>query len=313
VDRDGFLVTLGGLRVQGYPADAAGRVSTAVGDLQVGDASTLPHATGSVRVGANLQADAVVPPAWDPADPTGTSTFCTTVTLYDSLGKAHDTSVYFRNQGGGQWEWHALSDGGALVGGTAGAATEIAAGTLTFDAQGRLQDVTQATNFNPLGAVSPQPFTLNFGDPTAAGGTGLAGITQFASASATTFVGQDGYPSGELSSIQIDRRGVVVGTFSNGQTRPLGQVGVARVAAPEMLERSGENLYTVTSSSGYAVVGAAGDGGRGFISSGTLEQSNVEISEQFVRMIAAQRSFEANAKTITTADQLLSELISMKR
>ena len=92
-----------------------------------------------------------------------------------------------------------------------------------------------------------------------------------------------------------------------------GQVGVARVTAPDQLERTGGNLYALTRDSGQAVMGAAGDGGRAFISAGALEQSNVDIADQFVRMIAAQRNFEANSKTITTADQLLSELIAMKR
>jgi flagellar hook protein FlgE len=126
-------------------------------------------------------------------------------------------------------------------------------------------------------------------------------------------VGQDGYSSGQLTSIQIDKSGTVQGVFTNGQTRAIAQVGVARVAAPDQLERTGSNLYAVTTASGEAVMGAAGDGGRGFISPGTLEQSNVDIADQFVRMIAAQRNFEANSKIISTADQLLSELIAMKR
>ena len=113
--------------------------------------------------------------------------------------------------------------------------------------------------------------------------------------------------------MQIDKKGTVLGLFTNGQSRALGQVGVARVAAADQLERMGGNLFALTRDSGEAVMGAAGEGGRAFISAGTLEQSNVDIAEQFVRMIAAQRSFEANSKTITTSDQLLSELIQMKR
>jgi flagellar hook protein FlgE len=101
--------------------------------------------------------------------------------------------------------------------------------------------------------------------------------------------------------------------FTNGQTRSLGQVGIAMVPGADQLERIGGNLYAETQASGQPVVGLAGAGGRAFIASGALEQSNVDIAEQFVRMIAAQRSFEANSKTITTADQLLSELIAMKR
>jgi flagellar hook protein FlgE len=208
-----------------------------------------------------------------------------------------------------------MVDGGELTGGASGTPGEIAAGTLSFDTSGRLTDAAQTSDFNPLGAQQGQPLTFDFGDPMngTPPGTGLKGITQFASPSASTFVGQDGYASGQLTSIQIDRKGVVQGVFTNGQTRALGQVGVARVAAADQLERIGGNMYALTRGSGEAVMGAAGDGGRGLVSAGMLEQSNVDIAEQFVRMIAAQRAFEANSKTITTSDQLLSELIQLKR
>ncbi len=312
LDRDGYLVNLDGLRVQGFAADSRGGLTTALGDLQVGSAAAQPVPTANITLKANLQADAPVM-TWDDTQPTQSSNFSTTVTLYDSLGKSYQAPVYFANEGNGVWSWHAMTDA-ANVGGVPGVLTQIAGGGLTFDGEGRLSDAFQTDdNFNPVGAVQPQPLNFNFGDPTGAGGTGLAGVTQFASASATTFVGQDGYESGQLTSIQIDKKGVVNGIFTNGQTRPLGQVGVARVAAPDQLERVGGNLFALTTSSGDAVMGAAGDGGRAFVSAGTLEQSNVDIADQFVRMIAAQRNFEANSKTISTADQLLSELIAMKR
>ena len=314
VDRTGYLVNLDGLRVQGYGADALGTITSATGDIQVGNASSAPQATSKVTIKANLQADAAVPLPFDPADPAKNSNFATSVTVYDSLGKAYQPQVYFRNDGAGTWEWHAMVDGGSVDGGVAGVPAEIGTGVLTFDANGRLADVAiPSITFNPNGAVQPQDLRFDFGDPTGEGGTGVAGVTQFASPSATTFVGQDGYGSGQLSSIQIDRKGIVQGVFTNGQTRPLAQVAVARVTAPELLERTGGNLYAITRDSGDAVMGTAGDGGRAFIAAGTLEQSNVDIAEQFVRMIAAQRAFEANSKTITTADQLLSELIQMKR
>jgi flagellar hook protein FlgE len=314
VDRDGFLVNLDGLRVQGYGADALGTVTSALGDLQVGNASSQPRATQEVTLRANLQADAPLAAAWDPANPAAGSNFSTSATVYDSLGKGYQVQVYFARTGAGAWTWHAMTDGGG-VGGTAGIPSEIATGTLAFDTQGRLTGSTQAAapTFNPAGAVAPQPLQFRFGTPVAPGASGLAGLTQFASASASTFVGQDGYAPGELTHVQIDKKGTVLGVFTNGQTRALGQVGVARVAAADQLERVGGNLYGLTPASGEAVMGSAGEGGRAFISAGTLEQSNVDIAEQFVRMIAAQRAFEANSKTITTSDQLLSELIQMKR
>jgi len=315
VDRDGYMVNLDGLRVQGYPADPAGILSPTSGDLLVGTASSQPAATTAVTVRANLQADAAVPAAWSLADPSGTSNFTSAVTVYDSLGTAHQIQLYFRHSGAGTWEWHALTDGAGVTGGTAGTPVEVAAGTLAFDTSGRLTASAQTVNaFAPLGAAA-QPLSFDLGTPFLAGGpgTGLDGITQFAGTSVATFVGQDGWASGQLTSIQIDKTGVVNGVFTNGQTRPLGQVGIALVPSSDQLERIGGNLYAETFPSGQPVLGVAGSGGRAFISAGALEQSNVDIAEQFVRMIAAQRAFEANSKTITTADQLLSELIAMKR
>jgi len=313
LDQNGYLVNEDGLRVQGYTANATGNITSALGDLQVGNINAPPQATATVTLQGNLDAAATPPAAWDPTNPTGTSNFATTATVYDSLGNADQTTVYFRNDGNGTWEFHAMTDGANLTGGTAGTPTEIGAGTLTYDATGKLVDETQTSDFNPLGATNPQPLTFNFGDPTDAGGTGLAGLTQFSSASATTAVSQDGYAAGQMTSLQVEANGLVNGVFTNGQTRALGQVAVAEVAAPDQLARVGGNLYQVTNASGAVDMGVAGQGGRGTISSGNLEESNVDIATQFVDMITAQRNYEANSKTITTADTLLSELIQMKR
>ncbi|MBK9518757.1 MAG: flagellar hook protein FlgE [Anaeromyxobacter sp.] len=330
VDKDGFMVNLEGLKVQGFPADAAGALSAQPGNLLVGTASAQPRATGSIQVKANLKADAVIktdalgaPIPFDPANPGGTSEFSTSMTVYDTLGAAHAVQVFFSKTatgaGGNSWEWNAMTDGGGLAPpAVAGTLEVIAGGALTFDNQGRLAtDVPRATNattFNPLGAAAPQPLTFNFGDPTAvAGNTGLLGVSQFAAPSASTFIGQDGFGSGQLASIRIDPTGNINGVFTNGQTRVLGQVAVAAFSGPDRMERVGGNLFQQSQASGQPVIGAPGAGGRASIISGSLEQSNVDLAEQFVRLIAAQRAFQANSKTITTADQLLSELIALKR
>jgi len=335
LDKTGYLVNLDGLRVQGFTADATGVLGTTGGDLLVGNAASSPLGTANITLKANLQADATIPAAWDGTSWTtaaATSNTSTGVKIYDSLGAEHQVQIYFRKTGAGAWEWHALTDGAGLAGGTAGQLTEVAAGTLAFDPQGRLTAVTQASNFsplgfdtsgkltavtqagtfNPVGATQPQALTFNFGTPTP-GGTGLDGITQFAGASATSFVGQDGYGSGSLSSISIDSEGKVTGAFSNGTSRVLAQVGVATFAAQDKLEGAVGNLYRQTSDSGDPSFGAPGTGGRASVVAGALEQSNVDLASEFVRMIAAQRGFEANSKTLQTADQLLSELIAIKR
>ncbi len=319
IDSTGYLVNQSGMRLQGYTADGQGNMLSAIGDLQVGNANSSPKSTGKVTIKANLAADApVVAASADAADAATTSQFSTSVTIYDSLGNDLQAQVYFKHTGAAAtsstWEYYTVVDGG-LVGKTAGTPEAIASGTMTFDNYGKLIAVTPDVVQPPIpNGAAPLSITLDLGDPTAvANGTGLKGITQFASVSATTYVGQDGYAPGQLTSVQIDKKGIVTGVFTNGQTRNLAQIGVARCPAPEALERAGGGLYAATNASGQAVLGVAGDGGRAFMASGSVEQSNVDIAEQFVRMIAAQRSYEANSKTITTADQLLSELIAMKR
>jgi flagellar hook protein FlgE len=314
-DRDGYLVNLDGMRVQGFAADPTGAVTSAFGDLRVGSATSQPRPTGRLTFRTNLQSDAPTPPAFVPAQASSTSNTSSSVTVYDSLGAAHQVQVYFRHTGPGTWDYHAVTDGSGVTGGFAGTPVEIARGSLAFDAAGRLQTVTPAPGFvfDPVGAVQGQALTFDFGDPMGAGGTGLLGVTQFSAPSATTFVGQDGWSAGELAQVQIDKNGYINGVFTNGQSRTIGQVAIAAFAAPDQLERMGSNVYSQTRSSGEPAIGTAGGGGRGTIAAGALEQSNVDIAEQFVRMIAAQRAFEANSKSITTADQLLSELIALKR
>lgn len=315
LDKTGYLVNLDGLRVQGFTADATGVLGTTGGDLLVGNAASSPLGTANITLKANLQADATIPAAWDGTSWTtaaATSNTSTGVKIYDSLGAEHQVQIYFRKTGAGAWEWHALTDGAGVQGGVAGTPSEIASGTLGFDTSGKLTAVTQAGTFNPVGATQPQALTFNFGTPTP-GGTGLDGITQFAGASATSFVGQDGYGSGSLSSISIDTEGKVTGAFSNGTSRVLAQVGVATFAAQDKLEGATGNLYRQTSDSGDPNFGTPGTGGRASVVAGALEQSNVDLASEFVRMIAAQRGFEANSKTLQTADQLLSELIAIKR
>ncbi|HYD40121.1 MAG TPA: flagellar hook protein FlgE [Anaeromyxobacter sp.] len=325
VDRDGYMVNIEGLRVQGFPADAAGVISGLPGDLLIGTASATPRATNSITIKANLQADAPILGLGIPSDglfhatdPGLTSNFSTSLTLYDAMGAAHQTQVFFHKNAANTWDWHAMTDGRGLTSGTPGVLQEIASGTLTFDGQGRLTGSTMDTGagapvFDPIAPGGTQTLTFNFGDPVPGGGTGLAGITQFASASASTFIGQDGFGSGQLASIRIDTLGNINGIFTNGQSRTLGQVAVAGFSAPDRLESIGGNLYAQSQASGQPVVGAPGAGGRASVISGSLEQSNVDLAEQFVRLISAQRTFEANSKSITTADQLLDQLINLKR
>lgn len=312
VDANGLLVNLDGLAVQGYMADAAGNLSRSLGDLQIGEASSEPRATTVVTLKANLKADGPLDNPWDPTDPEATSSFSTSATVYDSLGAEHQVEVYFVKTADGQWEWHGLTDGSGVDGGIPGTPQEIASGTLSFDTDGKLVSQSSMSNFNPIGAT-PQTIDFDFGDDLNNGGTGVGGITQFAGTSEVTFLGQDGYESGALAAVTVDTDGQIIGSFTNGHNRVLGQVALADFEAGDQLRRLGGNLYGETVSSGQPTIGVPGGGGRGSIVGGALEQSNVDLASEFIRMITAQRGFQASSKVVTTSDQLLTELMNIKR
>ncbi|HWP04190.1 MAG TPA: flagellar hook-basal body complex protein, partial [Polyangiaceae bacterium] len=262
---------------------------------------------------ANLDASEAVPAtAWDVLDPANTSNFSTTLTMYDSLGAGHTVDVYFEKTAAGAWNWHGVTDG-ADVGGTAGVNTEIATGTLTFDNTGKLTGVTGNTGVAvTFTNAAAQTIDFNFGTPSPAG-TGLDGITQFASPENVSSQSQDGYSSGDFSGVAVDGQGVVTGLYTNGQQLAVGQLAIAKFRSNDGLGRAGQNLWIETRDSGTAAFGTAGSGGRGAVSAGALEGSNVDLAEEFVGLIQHQRSFSANSKTITTADEMLQELINIKR
>lgn len=330
IDQNGYLTTLDGLQVQGLQADATGTVTSGLlGGLEIGNASAPAAATSSITIRGNLDQNAAAPPTFDPTTPQTTSNFNTSMTVYDSLGNPIQLNIYFSKtdaadtQAGdsGDWTYHVVTDGKNLAtesdgvtAATPGKPTEVATGTLQFDSNGKLiSNTTTVNGFNPLGATNPQPLTFDFGTGTGAGGSGLDGLTQYGAASAVSFVTQEGSSSGSLSGISVGQDGTITGSFTNGQTRTLGQVILANFQAPDQLKRDGSTLYSEQPASGAPTLGAPATADRGSISAGTLEQSNVDISNEFVNMIAAQRNFEANAKTLQTADTLLSELMQLKR
>ncbi len=208
-----------------------------------------------------------------------------------------------------------MTDGSGITGGTAGVPSQVAQGTMNFDATGKLTADTQTSTFNPLNATNPQALNFNFGTPTGTGGSGVDGLTSDADPTGAggdiTFTSQDGYATGTLASISVNASGIVTGAFSNGQTRTLAQVAVASFAAPDQLNDDGGNLYSATAPSGQPTIGAASSGGRASIAAGTLEQSNVDLSGQLVEMISAQRNFQANSRSVSAADSVLQDLMSI--
>jgi flagellar hook protein FlgE len=315
IDHDGFLVNQQSLNVQGYKANADGTLQASVSDLQVPTSSLAPFATNEITITANLDSREPVK-VFDIADPAGTSNKSTSITVFDSLGTAQTLDIYFNNQGGNLYSYNVVADGGELAGGTAGTPTLVSTGTLQFTSDGALQTATApalAVSF-ASGATANQAIDLNFGeDITQDGSTGLAGTTQFASDTAVSSQSQNGYASGEFSGLAIDGTGLVQGLYTNGQKITIGQLAVAKFRSNDGLGRAGQNLWIETRESGTAALGAAGAGGRASVSAKALEQSNVDLGEEFVGLIQHQRSFSANSRTITTADEMLQELINIKR
>jgi len=323
IDKDGFVTNQDNLKAQGYAALPNGTFSAAVSSIQVPTAAIMPRATANLTVTANLDSNAVVPTAaWDPQNPSATSNFSTSISVHDSLGNAHTVDVYFRKTAAGAWDWHALGKASEITTPAPGTNvnTEIGAGAMTFTTSGALQSLTpnppaMAVTFTGAAA---QTMTADFGSaitPPTGGviGTGLDGITQFSGASNVSSQQQDGYASGSLSGIGVDGTGVVRGMYTNGQQLAIGQLAIAKFQANESLGRAGSNMWIETRESGNAALGTAGSGGRGAVSAGALEGSNVDIAQQFVDLIAHQRAFEANSKTITTADEMLQTLQNIKR
>lgn len=316
INRDGVLTNMGGLEVQGYAANPDGTFDASISSVRAPTAALPARATAAASVTANLDASAAVPTlAWDAQDPANTANFSTTMTVYDSLGNSHTLDVYFRKTADNAWDYHALVAGSEVVPPVVGNA-EVGSGSLTFTTNGALDTVTTGTaisaNFGG-GATAAQAITLDFGTPIGAGGTGLDGTTQFASPSSVSSQTQDGYASGDFAGVAVDGQGIVTGLYSNGQKIAMAQLAIAKFRSNDGLGRAGQNLWIETRDSGTAAMGTASSGGRAAVSAGALEGSNVDLAEEFVGLIEHQRSFSANSKTITTANEMLQELINIKR
>lgn len=322
IDKNGNIVNPDGLILQGYLADASGTITGTVGNLQISTKQSPPNMTTKVDIAVNLDSKATVPAAAFTLDSNGDGVnddpanynFSTTVTVYDSQGGSHQVTLYFVKTADNAWEVHYVHDDPANPGQLIDAGTQ----SLTFDTNGALIDDNSGTpiSFNFGTAVtSPQDITFNYGTGTGEtpAGTGLDGTTQFASDFAVINLTQDGYSAGALKNVVISEDGVITGIFTNGQTRPIGQVALARFVAPTGLTKLGRNLYAESFDSGQPIVGMPETSGLGRVLSHTLELSNVDLAEEFVKMISAQRGFQANSRIITTTDDLLQEMINLKR
>jgi len=292
-DKDGFLIDKNNMRVQGWdlsnPIGTGGQIT----DIVVPNGGNTPaNPTDTFTLKLNLDSSALVG-----------ETYSTSMSVYDSLGNDVDMTLTFTKAAGG-WDWAAdipAADG-----------TVTGNGTLAFDTDGNLTNNTDAAiDLNlTTGATTPQTLNWDLVDDT---GATNGGVTGYASQSLTTFHSQNGYPAGALSNISIDETGYITGVFSNGQSNAMFQMAIASFPSAAGLNKLGGNLYSETLTSGQPLFGTAGNGVVGDIISQTLEMSNVDLATEFVKLITTQRAFQANSRVITASDEILTELINIKR
>jgi flagellar hook protein FlgE len=324
LDADGKLVSpTNGFVVQGRMA-LNGVMQDGIQDIKLPfGQKTAAKPTDKVTLAGNLDASAAPFSAGpfatvDPMDPAQRALpqnagayKDVSITVYDSLGSKHDVKVTMWKTAQSQWDWKADPTGMNI---SAAGITEVA-GThpMTFLSDGTLDTtafIPPQLSFTPNDGAAPVVFTL---DPTGASLGGTNGLTQFAGSSNAVLRDQDGYASGTLQNFSIDRSGTISGAFSNGTTMALGQITLADFNNPGGLVRSGDNMYSVSGNSGNAVLGFALQGAQSEVTSGALEMSNVDLAQEFTSMIIAQRGFQANGRVITTSDQMLEELVQLKR
>jgi flagellar hook protein FlgE len=299
-DKQGYLVNPDGLRLQGYAIDAAGNTG-ALSDVYIpGERISPPRATTEFNFDINLDGRA----AED-------ATYTTAQTVYDSLGNAIPVTLTFtKTANPGEW------DVTAAMPSTFGGAVQFDGAdtlTFTFDEDGIMVDpaanVTVSLDLTN-GAATPLEVTWALYNDN---NQSLGDVTGYASESVTTFQYQDGYPAGSLRSIAVNEKGVVTATYSNGQMTPMYQIVLVDFPSYDGLTKMGRNLYAESIASGQPLPGTVGTGRLGSISPNSLEMSNVDLAEEFVKMITTQRAFQANSRVITASDEILTELINIKR
>ena len=315
LDKTGDLVTNGGAQVMGFRVDLATGLSTS-------EAQPLSFPTGapiqakqteSIKATLNLDArakdsagDATATP---PVPATPRSTYGTSINVYDTQGVATPVNLYFmKTANPNEWAvYNQLDDPTAVP-----PVTAISLGTIAFDENGKIDPATATLTLTVSPTANPNagtaaPAVANFPVD-----IDMSGATQFGSKFAVADLSQDGYASGDLTSINISNDGMVMASYSNGVTRAEAQVALANFRNPQGLLAVGGNNWVESFDSGPAVMGKPGDGNFGALRSGALEDSNVDLTAELVNMMTAQRAYQANAQTIKTQDQVMSTLVNLR-
>jgi flagellar hook protein FlgE len=331
-DRDGFIINNDGMRLLGYPADETGTIRSGQLDaLKIPESRIVQNATTRVDMGFNL--DAADPQkstaTFDPKEG-GSFNYSTSLSVVDKAGKDVQLSLYFRKNGADKWDVYATANG-VPVQGTAGAQIGSLDFTTSADGSGP-PGVTRYTGApDPQDATRPQltidgtalaaalnNTTLNKGKPAGVDysfsnvSIDLGGATQRAGDYLVGAIKQDGYPVGTLSSFNFDKAGVLTARYSNGQVRQTAQLALASFRNPQGLAPAGGNAWAESKDSGAKSMNVPGTGATGEIMAGALEESNVDVTAELVSLITAQRTYQANAQSIKTQDQVMQSFVNMR-
>ncbi len=321
-DANGTMVNSLGGRVQGYGIDPVTNLDNGVlGDITLNTAVSPPRATTVLGISLNLdQGEPVVAGGFNPGSPTTTSNFRTVVDVFDSLGAAHTSTIFFTKTAANTWEYNVTLPTSDTSTAPASPTDEFViqsggTGTLSFDADGALDTATIPTVAfawaASSGANSPQSATIGFGPLASGGGTSGGATTQFDTDNALNSFSQDGYAAGSLTSLGIDKDGFLNAVFDNGETTPVARLALANFGNVEGLQSIGNSQLVESRDSGQPLIGAANTGNLGGIRSSSLEESNVDLATQFVKMIVSQRAFQANTRTVSVTNELMANLVNL--
>jgi flagellar hook protein FlgE len=293
-DTAGRLVTPDGGAIQGWTADRAGNVdlNQPIAEMRMPPGQVSPPAqTHAVTLTGNLPSDAA----------TGDQLTCA-IGVYDQEGAFNNVTFQFtKTATANEWSVTALDSTNTAIPGS----TKV----IDFDpTTGQMTTATPYTFTPPGGTWDTQGITVGFGTPGTPGA-----MVQFAGNARVAATDQDGSPIGELQSFSIAPDGLVTGVFSNGRSKVLAQLAIANFNNPAGLDKVGGTMFRGTVNSGLPQIGTAGSGGRGLLNSGTVEMSNVDLAQEFTSLIVAQRGFQANSRVITSSDELLQDLVNLKR
>lgn len=329
LDKDAVLVNPQGLAVQGVKVDTSGNPTSGLIDITINNQLLAPPTattttnlvanldanTGTAGTGfttADLQGNEALPSVWfTDAD------FSTVITVFDSLGVAHDLTFLFDQTGTNQWAYRVVANGGEITGGTAGELRQVSTtgSELVFNTNGTL-NATASTFTTFSSSTAATGIVWSSGAATqiiTSSNVGFTGTTQFGLSFSVSSLSQDGEQAGSITGISIDEEGVITGLFSSGRTQPVFRVGLANFANPGGLNHVGNSLFSESQASGAVIIGNPGNGGFGTVLSGSLELSSVDLAAEFVKMVTTQRGFQASSRVITVTDSLLEEVSNLKR